>query len=315
MERLRRPPDDEAESGERPATDPSRAPATAGERTASDPRPPDGAERRERPRTWRRSGADVLFRAFRSAFGLAGSFYAAMGLVALGGALVALAGTFAFAELAGHVMSGTTQRFDETVLVWLAAHRSPLLDRAILEFTALGTGLVVVTVVAVAAMFLWLSHHRFSAGLLLLATAGGIVLNNVLKLGFDRPRPDIVARIAETSTSSFPSGHAMSAAIVYGTVAYLAARLQQSHFARALTALVAILVIAGIAVTRLYLGVHYPSDVLGGIVVGLAWAGFCMAMLEMMQRLARRRAPEMLEQERPPESAGEEPGTREARSP
>ena len=267
----------------------------------TDPGPSAGAERRGRARTWRRRGADILFRSFRFSFRLAGSFYAAMGLVALGGGLVAILAVWAFAEIAGHVQEGATQRFDEAALLWLAQHRSPLLDRALLELTALGTGLVVMTVVVVAATFLWLTRHRWSAGLLLLATAGGLVLNNVLKLGFGRPRPSVVTWLGDPSSSSFPSGHAMSAAIVYGTVAYLAARLQKRRVARLLTALVAVLMIVGIALTRLYLGVHYPSDVLAGIVVGLAWAAFCMAMLEMMQRLATRRAPEMLEQERPRE--------------
>jgi undecaprenyl-diphosphatase len=262
---------------------------------------PAGGERRERARPPGHRAADLLFRTFRFAYRLFGSFYAAMGLVALAGAIVAVIGAFAFAEIAGNVQEGATQRFDERVLVWLAEHRSPLLDRAQLELTALGTGFVVMTVVGVAALFLWLTHHRFSAGLLLLATAGGLVLNNVLKLGFDRPRPSIVPALGDPLSSSFPSGHAMSAAIVYGTVAYLAGRLQKSLLARLLTALVATLVIGGIALTRLYLGVHYPSDVLAGIVVGLAWAAFCMVLLEMMQRLAKRRAPEMLEHERPPE--------------
>jgi undecaprenyl-diphosphatase len=265
--------------------------------------PPGGIERRIRERTWVRGAADIVFRAFRIAYRLAGSFYAAFGLVVLAGGIVTLIGTWAFAEIAGHVREGATQRFDEAALLWLAQHRSPILDRMTLEFTALGTGLVVMTVVGVAAMFLYLSHHRFSAGLLLLATAGGLVLNNVLKLGFDRDRPSVVPWLGDPASSSFPSGHAMSAAIVYGTVAYLAARLQKRAWTRALTALVAILIIAGIAVTRLYLGVHYPSDVLAGIIAGFVWAGFCMVMLETMQRLAKRRAPEMLEQEVPPEKS------------
>lgn len=288
--------------GSRPP-DPS-PPLPAPPATSTDegePSPLAEAERRESARSWRAHAADLLFRTFRFSYRLAGSFYAAMGLVALAGGLVAVAGVWAFAEIAGNVSEGATQRFDERALLWLAQHRSPLLDRALLELTALGTGLVVLTVVVVAATFLWLSRHRFSAGLLLLATAGGLVLNNVLKLGFDRARPSVVPWLGDPVSSSFPSGHAMSAAIVYGTVAYLAARLQASLLARLLTALVAVLVIVAIALTRLYLGVHYPSDVLAGIVVGLAWAAFCMAMLEMMQRLAKRRAPELLEQERPRE--------------
>lgn len=241
----------------------------------------------------------MLYRAFRIALRLGGTFYGALGIFILAGAVLAVAGTLAFAALAGHVRSGATQRFDDAALAWIGAHRSSLIDRAALEFTALGTGLVVFTIVAVAGGFLWLTRHRYSAGLLLVATAGGIVLNNVLKLGFDRPRPDIITWQQTPLSSSFPSGHAMSAAIVYFTVAYLMGRLQRRLAARVLTALVASVIVILIAITRLYLGVHYPSDVLGGIVIGLAWTGFCMATLEALQRLAVRRAPEVMEQEEP----------------
>jgi undecaprenyl-diphosphatase len=90
----------------------------------------------------------------------------------------------------------------------------------------------------------------------------------------------------------------MSATVVYGTVAYLVARLQKHTLSRVLTLGAAFLLIALICLTRLYLGVHYPSDVLGGVVVGLAWAGFCMATLEASLVLARRRAPAAVVDER-----------------
>jgi undecaprenyl-diphosphatase len=91
----------------------------------------------------------------------------------------------------------------------------------------------------------------------------------------------------------------MSATVVYSTVAYLAARLQRTHRARVAIVIVATLVIAIICVSRLYLGVHYPSDVAAGIIIGLAWAGFCMATLEALQLYARRNAPQMLKEEHP----------------
>jgi undecaprenyl-diphosphatase len=167
-----------------------------------------------------------------------------------------------------------------------------------LEITMLGTGLVVMTMVAVSALFLALSEHRWSALLLLLATAGGLVLNNVLKLTFDRPRPTVFEWGTHALSSSFPSGHAMSAAVVYSTVAYLAARLQRRRWQRTATMLVALVLIVLICVSRMYLGVHYPSDVLGGTVIGLAWAAFCMAGLEAVRVFARRFAPRELDHER-----------------
>ena len=135
--------------------------------------------------------------------------------------------------------------------------------------------------------------------LLLVSSGGGILLNNLLKFGFSRPRPDIIPWATTATFYSFPSGHAMSATVVYATVAYLAGRLQRTHIARLAVTIVAMLVIAIICLSRLYLGVHYPSDVIAGVIVGLAWAGFCMATLEAIQLYARRNAPQMLEEEHP----------------
>ena len=95
----------------------------------------------------------------------------------------------------------------------------------------------------------------------------------------------------------------MSATIVYSTVAYLAARLQKRQWARWLTMFIAIIVIFLICLSRLYLGVHYPSDVLAGVIIGLAWAGFCMATLEAVQRFSKRHAPDVIEEEPAPPAA------------
>jgi undecaprenyl-diphosphatase len=108
----------------------------------------------------------------------------------------------------------------------------------------------------------------------------------------------VFARLTDTVSSSFPSGHAMSATVCYGTVAYLVIRLQKSHWSRVLTGIAAVIIIVGICTTRLYLGVHYPSDVIAGMIVGLAWAGFCMATLEASLVIARRRAPRAVVEER-----------------
>jgi undecaprenyl-diphosphatase len=232
---------------------------------------------------------DSLFRALRASAGRAATLRATLGVFILAGIVVATLGTAAFAWVAAHVARGATQPFDESVLRWIATHRSPGLEEAALEVTFLGTGLVVLVMVGIAATFLYLTSHKYSAALLIAATAGGIILNNVLKLGFSRPRPQLFTWGTHVVSSSFPSGHAMSAAIVYGTVAYLAARLQRRRWVRAVTLGVAALLILLISASRLYLGVHYPSDVLAGICVGLAWAAFCMATLEGIQRYAIRR--------------------------
>lgn len=242
---------------------------------------------------------DVVFVVLRFIARHAHNVYAAFGIFLLIGAAIAIGGTWGFAELAGHVSGGGTQAFDDAVLQWLGQHRTKPLDAFMLDVTALGTSSVVAMVVGVAALFLWLNKHKHSAILLLVSTFGGVLLNNLLKFGFSRPRPDIIPWATTATFYSFPSGHAMSATVVYSTVAYLAGRLQRTHRARLAVAVVATLVVFIICLSRLYLGVHYPSDVIAGIIIGLAWAAFCMATLEAIQLYARRNAPQMLEEEHP----------------
>jgi undecaprenyl-diphosphatase len=255
------------------------------------------AERREEQRGRLSSFANPIYGALRVSTSKADSLVGALGIFLIGGLIVAVIGTALFVALASYVRSGSSQAFDESVIRWLAAHHTRGLDIAMLEITALGTGIVVMMVVAVAALFLVLTEHKYSAVLLLASTFGGLVLNAVLKLGFNRPRPSILVPVVHAVSSSFPSGHAMSAAIVYTTVAYLAARLHKRRWARWLLMTAAFIVIALISLSRMYLGVHYPSDVLAGIVVGLAWAAFCMATLEAIQKFAVRRDPRIRESE------------------
>ncbi len=242
---------------------------------------------------------NLIFRSLRKLGAHGRNVYTAVGIFLVVGVLVAIAGTIGFAALAEVVREGYTQHFDTAVLRWLGAHHTPTLTTIMTEVTPLGTGVVVLTVVGITTAFLWHTEHKHSARMLLAATAGNILLNNVLKLFFDRARPSVFEWGTHAASSSFPSGHAMSATVVYGTVAYLLARLQKHRWARATTLLLAVTMIALICLTRLYLGVHYPSDVLGGIIVGLAWSGFCMATLEASLALARRRAPASVVEEAP----------------
>lgn len=230
----------------------------------------------------------VVTSAFRRTLTRVDTLVGAVGIFLVAGFAIAFVGTLVFAELAEHVSSGATQVFDDRVLVWLGAHRNPLTDTAMLELTALGTATVVLMIAGISSLFLVLNKRKYSALLLGVATIGGLGLNMVLKIGFHRPRPHVVVWGAQAFSSSFPSGHAMSAAIVYSTVAYLAARLQKHLISRVVTMLAAVVLIIAICLSRLYLGVHYPSDVAAGVLIGLAWAGFCMATLEGIQRFAQR---------------------------
>jgi undecaprenyl-diphosphatase len=257
------------------------------------------AERRHEDRRRFRVFWDLVFRGLRTSYRHVHSFSTAIGVFLVFGALIAVLGTYLFAEIAKLVRRGYTQPFDDAVLRWMNGHQVPWLQRLMVEVTMLGTWIVVLSIVSIAALFLWLTRHRYSAALLLVSTAGGIGLNNILKIGFSRPRPHIFEWGTTASTSSFPSGHAMSATVVYVTVAYLAARLQKTRWARLATLAVAGVMVAMICFSRLYLGVHYPSDVAAGVIIGLAWASFCMATLEAIQRFAKRNAKQVLQQEAP----------------
>lgn len=248
-------------------------------------------ERRAEQRGVLSTYSNPIYGALRASAAKADSLVGALGIFLVGGLIVAIVGTAMFGILASNVQSGSTQAFDESVIRWLAAHHTRTLDTVMVEITALGTGIVVMMVVAVAALFLVLAEHKYSVILLLASAIGGIVLNAVLKLGFNRPRPTMFAPLVHAVGSSFPSGHAMNAAIVYTTVAYLAAGLHQRRWARWLVMTAAFIVIALISFSRVYLGVHYPSDVIAGIIVGLAWAAFCMVTLEAIQNFAFRHDP------------------------
>lgn len=249
--------------------------------------PAPRAERRAHPRS-RASLETLLYAALRAARGHVRDLRTALGAVVLAGAALAALGVAAFAWVAHWVRAGATQPFDDAVLRWVGAHRVPLLEAAFLELTFLGTATVVIGLAGVAALFLALTRQRTAAALLLWATTGAVLLNFVLKSLFDRPRPQLFDWGTHAATTSFPSGHAMSAAAVYGTVAFLAARLASRRGVRLAIFAGAALLVLVIACSRVYLGVHYPTDVLAGIVVGGSWAAFCAAALEAGQQLARR---------------------------
>ncbi|HEX8243663.1 MAG TPA: phosphatase PAP2 family protein, partial [Longimicrobium sp.] len=156
---------------------------------------------------------------------------------------------------------------------------------------------VVWLLVIIASVFLWVSRHRWSATLLWVSILGSGLINSVMKLFFNRPRPHLFPwRVPYAGLSSFPSGHSMTSMVCYATLAYLIARLVPSAFLRRFTFVVAALIIVLIGMSRMYLGVHYPTDVLAGFMMGLAWASFCALGIEAM-RFFRHREPEVAQQE------------------
>jgi undecaprenyl-diphosphatase len=260
-------------------------------------RPPP--ERRAEPR----SGAvnklrDGLFRLLRLIGDHVQGFYAAVGLFLTAGLAVVTLAAAGFALIARAVVEGQTQRFDNAILRWMGDNGTPFLDVWTLELTALGARIVVYMVVLVASAFLWQSRHHYSAAMLWVAVIGAGLINSVLKISFNRPRPDVFPwRTQHVGLASFPSGHAMTSIVVYGTLAFLIARLAPTKWQRRLVWAVAMLVVAVVGLSRLYLGVHYPSDVLAGFVIGGAWAIICALGMEAV-RYFRTKRPEVVVEEK-----------------
>lgn len=217
-------------------------------------------------------------------------YYAEVGTFLLLG-LATIAGAVAlFAALATLMSRGVTQRVDDAVLLWMNSHATPALDLAALEVTSLGSGTMAWMVLLIASAFFWAMHHRYSVLLLWVAVLGGSILNLQLKAQFGRPRPHLFPwRTTQVGHSSFPSGHALTAVVLYATLAYLIGRLEPAPLQRRLTLVVTLMVIFLIGTSRLYLGVHYPSDVLAGFLVGVAWFAVCVLSVEALRYFRARR--------------------------
>lgn len=217
----------------------------------------------------------------------------------LGMLLLLVACLLGFVALSDEVSEGETQDFDERVLRMLRDPRDPALPRGPMwlavsaeEVTALGGVTVLCMVTLAVCGFLLLSRRYWTLLLVVVATAGGGVLNTLLKQLFSRPRPSVVPHLTEVMTQSFPSGHAMLSATVYLTLGGLLAHLAQRRRLKAYILGVALLLSFVVGLTRVYLGVHYPTDVLGGWVAGLAWA----LLTVVLARAVRRRSPALREE-------------------
>lgn len=236
-------------------------------------------------------------------------FWSALAAVITLAALAGVLATALLALLAGVVTQGITQRFDERVLQTLEAHRSPLLTEVMIEITTIGSGVPLILMVAFAALLLWLTRHRWSVALLVIGSLGGTLVNRLLKETFERPRPVVVDAVQQVTSLSFPSGHATSSFIVYGVLAYILSRLAPDRSVRIAIWSAAVFMIIAVGFSRMYLGVHYPTDVAGGFLVGLAWVLILAATMNALGFLASRR-PETRVEEHDLEAPGTPHATR-----
>jgi undecaprenyl-diphosphatase len=205
--------------------------------------------------------------------------------------LLASGALYLFAQIADEVVEGETRSFDLAVLMALRTPGDP--DNALgplwvelmfIDITALGghTTLTLVTLTVIG--FLLIERRRATALLVLVSVAGGALISHFAKIGFNRPRPELVDRLVEVHTLSFPSGHAMLSAVTYLTLGALLTRTSQRRAVRGYFLGVAVLLTLLIGASRVYLGVHYPTDVLAGWTLGSAWAMICWTAALWLQR-------------------------------
>ncbi len=199
------------------------------------------------------------------------------------------AGVWAFAEIAGEVQDGETGSFDLRVLLSmrhpgsLAPIGSPAVQEAARDITALGGGVVLGLITAIAAGFLALDGKKHMAYFTCAAVAGGTAAASLLKAVFQRPRPEIVPHIVYAASTSFPSGHSMMSAVTYLTLGALLARSHERKRLKAYFLLLASLLTIMVGVSRVYLGVHWPTDVLAGWTAGAVWALLCWLAARWLQ--------------------------------
>lgn len=207
------------------------------------------------------------------------------------GALLIVAGLLTFLVVANAVGAGHARSFDERIMLALrnpADLADPIgprfVESAVRDLTALGS-YIVLTLLSLFVIAFFLMRRQYHASFLVVLTSlGGALLMQNLKVLFGRPRPDLVPHLVDVNSLSFPSGHALSAATVYLTLAALLSRLVKERRLKVYVVVVAFVLVFLVGASRVYLGVHWPTDVVAGWAIGLAWSVMCWLLTSQLQR-------------------------------
>jgi undecaprenyl-diphosphatase len=212
------------------------------------------------------------------------------GLLVLTAMLLVVGGTWGFIALADEVVEGDTQKFDDWAIHALRRADNPAvpigprwLEEVGRDITALGGVTFMTLLTFFVAGYLLMVRKFHAMWLVLAATMGGLVVSTMLKHSFGRHRPDLVPHLSQVYTSSFPSGHSMLSAVVYLTLGTLLARLTPGWKVKIYLLVSALFMTLLVGVSRVYMGVHYPTDVLAGWTAGLVWAIICWLAARWLQ--------------------------------
>lgn len=211
------------------------------------------------------------------------------------GALAVAALLGGFGLLADEVVEGDTLDLDNAVLMALRTPGDPAdpigpawFEEAVRDVTSLGSFSVLGIIVLVVFAYLLLVGKHRTGWFMVFAVVGGTVISTVLKALFDRPRPDLTG-VAQVFTASFPSGHATVSAVVFLTIGAMLAEATPERWLKLFYIATAILLTVLVGVSRIYLGVHYPTDVLAGWSLGAAWALLCTTAAHFVRERAKER--------------------------
>jgi len=213
-------------------------------------------------------------------------------------ALAIVLALLAFSKTAGEMREGDLREFDDGVLRMMRSADDPSvpigpawLVQVAIDVTALGGTGVLAIILLIVVGYLALEGRYDAIALIVVATAGGGLLSELLKWWFARKRPEIVPHLVNVGSASFPSGHSLLAVVTYLTLGAVLARFVRRRRSRTYCIVVSLLLALLIGLSRVYLGVHYPTDVLAGWSAGLAWALPCWLVARYLQYRGRVKPP------------------------
>jgi len=211
-----------------------------------------------------------------------------LSILPISGIILTIVGLWVFLEIADEVLEKQTQVIDKTLMLLVKQLHSPLLDWVMRGASIIGGTVVVTLICLILGAIFWVRQQRVYFTTLAITAIGGIGLNLLIKQLFDRQRPQLwQLTTGELNTSSFPSGHAMLSVVIYGFIGYLLAH----HFRRWrwwIVSLIIVLIVL-IGFSRVYLGVHWFTDIVAGQAAGLTWLMACLLNLEIYRRYHQHR--------------------------